>query len=267
MDRRQFRQYAASRLLSLYPEGEAGAIARWLCEEPLDEDGLEAALARLLEGEPLQYVLGKAWFYGREFNVSPAVLIPRQETELLVDEALKAVRRRSVSTPRVLDLCTGSGCIAWTMAAELKDAQVVAVDISDAALAVASTQGISGTTAPSFVKADVLATDTFPELGSFDVLLSNPPYVRESEKALMHRNVLEHEPELALFVSDSDPLVFYRAVASLAKRFLRPGGFGIVEINEAFEGPVRGIFENLSFSVGDTIFDLCGKPRHIFFEK
>lgn len=258
----------ADQLTGLYPQEEARAIVRWLREDVRDEAALKACMARLKTGEPLQYVLGYGWFFGRNFNVNPSVLIPRQETELLVDEAIREVKRRFAHLDRpvrVLDLCTGSGCIAWTMALELPGVQVTAVDISDKALETAQTQPFDAPV--RFVKADVLDTDSFPDLGQFDVILSNPPYIRQSEKALMHRNVLEHEPALALFVEDDDPLVFYRAVEKLCTRFMVEGGFGIVEINEAFGGPVSTIFAQAGFGQVRVISDFCSKDRHIFFSK
>jgi release factor glutamine methyltransferase len=219
---------------------------------------------RMASGEPLQYVLNEAWFYGRRFNVTPDVLIPRPETEILCRTVLE---RPSL---RILDLCTGSGCIAWTLALEIPGAEVVAVDISDGALKVAQTQDfseeISRTSArqPRFIKADVLG-QSLQELGQFDIIVSNPPYVMESEKAMMRPNVLEHEPHLALFVPDDDPLLFYRAVAEWALRCLKPGGFGIVEINEALAFSTEEIFRNLSFSDVHTIKDLNDRDRYVFF--
>ncbi len=253
-----------------------------------------SAFARMAAGEPLQYVVGKAYFYGREFNVTPDVLIPRPETEILCREVCEflssrcSVARlggsvRSAETsdsglkmnPKILDLCTGSGCIAWTLALENPGAGVVAVDISDRALAVASGQDFSGemasagASAPCFMKADVLAGPSAipsadaPE--SFDVLVSNPPYVMDSEKALMRTNVLDHEPHLALFVPDSDPLLFYRGIASWASFFLKPGGFCIVEINEALGPQTAGIFSASGFTHIHIIKDLNGKDRFVSF--
>lgn len=254
----------------LYPPQEEKAILHWLGQEHLPQAEYDKAIERLKTGEPLQYVLGKAWFYGRDYHVTPAVLIPRQETEILVDEALKEIRRRKLSEPRCLDLCTGSGCIAWTMALDSPGAKVEAVDISLDALKVASSQPFdTGLPAcsPRFLQGDVLRPDSLDIAGEYDVILSNPPYVRESEAALMHRNVLEHEPSLALFVSDDDPLIFYRCVAGIAARHLRRGGFGIVEVNEAFSGQVGALFSDVGLKGVRTIFDLCDKPRHVYFEK
>lgn len=223
------------------------------------------AFNRMAAGEPLQYVTGKAYFYGREFNVTPDVLIPRPETEILCREII----RHAGKAPKVLDLCTGSGCIAWTAALEIPDAEVTAVDISDGALSVASGQDFSGegcSKSPGFIKADVLGTP-LTELGRFDLIASNPPYVMDSEKALMRKNVLDHEPHLALFVPDTDPLVFYRAVAVWALALLREGGYGIVEINEAFGPQTAEIFSCAGFVSVRILKDLNDKDRFVEFKK
>ncbi len=227
------------------------------------------AFKRMAVGEPLQYVVGRAYFYGREFNVNPDVLIPRPETEILCREVCEAVGRGEA--PNILDLCTGSGCIAWTMALEIPGSSVTAVDISDGALAVAAGQDfadeISSSCAvrPAFVKADVLEGPSGVEARSFDVLVSNPPYVMDSEKALMRPNVLDHEPHLALFVPDEDPLVFYRAIAGWASSCLKPGGLGVVEINEALGPQTADIYEVAGFSDVRIVKDLNNKDRFVMF--
>lgn len=247
------------------------------------------AFRRMASGEPLQYVTGKACFYGREFNVTPDVLIPRPETELLCRAVIDFVKMKS--EVRILDLCTGSGCIAWTLALEIPGAQVTAVDVSEGALAVASAQDFADemsrtcAVAPDFLKADVLSCHPEPSLchpepslchperseGSlpshFDIIVSNPPYVMDSEKALMRKNVLDHEPHLALFVPDDDPLLFYRAVAQWALQLLKPGGFGIVEINEALGEETAEIYRRNGFSAVTIIKDLNDKDRFVSFRR
>lgn len=255
------------------------------------------AYSRMASGEPLQYVIGESWFYGRRFHVTPDVLIPRPETEILCRTVLSPLEvggmqdmpptargcmraagsTRGSSIPstfngvgRVLDLCTGSGCIAWTLALEMPGAQVIGVDISDGALAVASGQDFVeemnriGAKTPEFLKADVLG-DPLTGLGMFDVIVSNPPYVMDSEKALMRSNVLDHEPHLALFVSDDEPLVFYRAVAEWALTLLKPGGRGVVEINEALGEETADIYRDAGFSDVHIIKDLNDKDRFVGF--
>ena len=174
---------------------------------------------------------------------------------------------------RILDLCTGSGCIAWTLAHYLPDARVVGADISAEALEVASGQDISGN-APEFIRLDVLAD---PEeissaleaagMDRADLIISNPPYVRECEKRLMEKNVLNHEPGLALFVPDADPLLFYKAISRIAMAHLYPDGRGAVEINEAFGEAVRGIFTDSGFREAHIAKDLAGRDRFVFFRK
>lgn len=240
--------------------------------EVTEEASAEAmrAFGRMAAGEPVQYIIGKAYFYDREFNVTPDVLIPRPETELLVREAVNWARRSGRETMRIADLCTGSGCIAWSMAMELPGAEVTAVDISDGALAVAAGQESGSAAAgcpcevvaPKFIKADVLAGPV-EGLGTFDMILSNPPYVMDSEKALMRKNVLEHEPWLALFVPDDDPLLFYRAVAAWARQLLKPDGLCLVEINEALGRQTAEVFEDAGFRDVEVLQDLNSRDRFV----
>ncbi len=290
----EFIRASALRLQALYPEKEARSIVCMLGEELLGiknythiiEPGyqipsskealLAAAMDRLAAGEPIQYVLGKACFYGRSFNVSPSVLIPRPETEILCREALRIAgemeRKMSVNGKlRILDLCTGSGCIAWTMAAEIPGSEVLGVDISAAALKIASSQDIpeaANKFQVSFVQGDVLDEAHFPVIGEFDLILANPPYIKESEKAQMRPNVLQHEPYIALFVPDDDPLVFYRAIASLcSKRLLSPEGVCLVEINET-EGPqTEAVIKSCGFSRTTLIKDINDKNRFVEFSR
>ena len=230
-----------------------------------------SAFERMASGEPMQYVTGKADFYGREFAVSPAVLIPRQETEILCKSVCDSIALNGASQDgmTVLDLCTGSGCIAWTLALEMPGAEVSAIDISEEALAVASSQNFSaeieqsGAKAPIFIKGDVLSPGTLPVSGKFDIIVSNPPYVMESEKALMRRNVLDHEPSLALFVSDEDPLMFYRAVAQIACERLSENGLCMVEINEALGEDTAELFRIAGFANTEIVNDLNDRDRFV----
>ena len=264
-------------------------------EYEVPEEAASAALAafdRMAAGEPLQYVTGVADFYGRRFRVTPDVLIPRPETEILCRSALmqrtgcqvcgeafgsrfgSMPSEHLATVPMVLDLCTGSGCIAWTLALEIPGAKITAVDISDGALSVASSQDFSeetartGAVAPSFIKADVLAGPSASGLTDrFDILVSNPPYVMDKEKALMRPNVLDHEPHLALFVSDDDPLIFYRAIADWAHALLKPGGYAIVEINEALGEETARIYSDAGFHSVEIIKDLSDRDRFVSFRR
>ena len=182
-------------------------------------------------------------------------------------------------TLKIADLCTGSGCIAWTVALESPEAKVVAVDVSEGALQTASSQEFSeeirhsGAHAPIFIKSDLLnvlkcTSDLLHASGSeekFDVILSNPPYVKDSEKALMRPNVLDHEPHLALFVPDDDPLKFYKAVAEVASRSLSENGFGLVEINEALGPETEQVFRDAGFSKTMIVKDLSERDRFVYF--
>jgi len=275
---REFIERSISALGELYSPGEARSIVLMLCESRLGTKSfthiiepqteitadkcviVNADLQRLIQGEPIQYVLGKAEFCGREFSVSKDVLIPRQETEELVSLALKILPAGG----RVLDMCTGSGCIAWSVALESTASEVVGVDISDAALMMAESQFSDGRV--SFLKRDVLdAPDE--QLGKFDLILSNPPYILDSQKSCMRRNVLDYEPHLALFVKDEDPLVFYRAVGNWCLALMKDEGTCIVEINEDLGKMTGELFAEMGFSDIQLIKDVFEKNRLIIFSK
>ena len=276
----QFIREGSRKLEALYPLREARSLVLRLATDlcgfkPWDHivrPDLEAppvlldGLRRLLDGEPLQYITGWQEFYGRRFAVRPGVLIPRPETEILVRHA--CIKAMEMESPRVLDLCTGSGCIAWSIALEVPESAVTGVDLSREALAVARGQKellCSQTDGePLFIEADVLAEGSFPGW-PFDILTANPPYIRESEKALMQRNVLEHEPAMALFVPDGDPLLFYRAIAGHALRSLAPGGWGIVEINEALGPQTVAVFEAAGLRKVGLLPDFSGRDRFVSF--
>ena len=284
----------------LYPTAEAHSIVLMLCEsligtksythivEPkfdIDrkaEQPLTEAMLRLQAGEPIQYVIGRTDFCGRAFKVNRSVLIPRPETELLVREAVKIAGRiqrmripygKSAEPVRVLDLCTGSGNIAWSVALGVPGARVVGVDISEAALDVARSQNFSadlkssGALAPTFVAADILDTEQEFNYGSFDLVLSNPPYIMEKERPLLRKNVVDYEPAGALFVPDDDPLLYYRAVARWSQRFLSPEGKGLTEINEVLPAETVAVFRDSGFGEIDVVKDFFDKNRFVFYMK
>lgn len=296
----EFVKAGTKALESLYPQKEARSIVLMLCEEVLGTENythivepefkiddkklpdLEAAMERLKKMEPVQYVLGHTEFYGRTFKVDSAVLIPRPETELLCRDAIKLGMRvyrmrspygKNAEPVRILDLCTGSGCIAWTMALSIPGSRVTAVDISDAALEVAAGQDFAAelkskeTFKPEFIKADVLDSEQEIELGPFDMVLSNPPYIMESEKEDMRRNVLEYEPESALFVPDDDPLLFYRAIARWSQRFMSPDGVGLSEVNETLARQTETVFRAAGYAHTEIVRDLSDKNRYIIYHK
>ena len=272
-----FPQREAREMVLRYLEDRHGIRRLTHIMEPSYEVTAEVAASclsafdRMASGEPLQYVTGKADFYGREFAVSPAVLIPRQETEILCRTVLDsvAVNGTGRTDMTVLDLCTGSGCIAWTLALEMPGAKVTAVDISEEALAVAMSQEFSaemarsGAQTPVFIKGDVLLPGALQVSGKFDIIVSNPPYVMESEKTLMRSNVLDHEPSLALFVSDEDPLIFYRAVAQIACERLSDNGLCMVEINEALGEETAELFRTAGFPDTEIVKDLNDRDRFV----
>ena len=271
-----FVRDASRQLEALYPEQEARDIVLLLCEKTFgtkrythilnpdfEIDGALAAdaLRRLSSWEPVQYVTGEADFCGREFKVAPGVLIPRPETEMLVEMAKKLLK--GSRSPSILDLCTGSGCIAWSLQLDLPEAKVCGIDVSDEALEIARNQFECGS--PAFLKADILKQPAID--GEFDLIVSNPPYVLCEEKVNMRQNVLNYEPEMALFVPDDDPLVFYRAIALWSKNLLRKGGAGLVEINERLGDETAALFAGSGFEQVETIKDYFGKNRFVKFFK
>ena len=249
-----------------YGEGEAKAVVRYLLEvgygmtmtdilcgavEQQDDERLREQLLRLQAGEPVQYVVGLAEFCGRQFVVRPGVLIPRPETEDLVSLATKG-------KTHILDIGTGSGCIAITLALEMPEAQVEAWDISDDALAVARENALRLNARVDFQKKDILSVSSLASPSSissnsslsrkpFDLIVSNPPYICERERADMAQHVLEHEPGLALFVPDDDPLKFYRAIARLGLSALTPDGQLMFEINPLYAGELKKMLSDLGY--------------------
>ncbi len=214
---------------------------------------LENIVSRLLQGEPVQYILGEADFCGHIFRITPGVLIPRPETEDLVATVLSEVQ----APCSVLDIGTGSGCIAISLA--LKGLSATAMDISEEAIAVASDNAKDLNARVSFVNNDILHPQ--PTDCTWDVIVSNPPYVCQSEAAEMERHVLEHEPHLALFVPDQDPLLFYRAIAQYAVQHLRVNGRIYLECNRTYVSEVGDIFIRNHFTDIRTSQDRFGNPR------
>jgi len=259
----------------LYEASEAKALAFRLVENYLDipsykyisdpgltvdSEPLMKALDELAGGRPLQYVLGWTEFCGHRIRVKEGCLIPRPETEELVYRISDECSDIELGDEpfNILDMCTGSGCIAWSLAALFPEAMVYGCDISDDALAIACRQRVKLSGArPVLFKADVLL-DPPAGLPMFDIIVSNPPYVREKERASMRSNVLDYEPSQALFVPDEDPLLFYRAIARWAGKLLRPGGRIYLEVNEALAAETAELFP------GSSIFqDINSKNRFV----
>ncbi len=227
--------------------------------EPFTAERLTAMAQRVADGTPVQYVTGHARFYGLDFHVTPDVLIPRPETEGLVDRIVDAWASRS--DLRVLDLCTGSGCIAIALARSLPFARVEAVDISAPALAVAEDNARRLSAKVAFSRADVLHLEA-PAEPTYDIIVSNPPYIADSERADMDHRVLLHEPEQALFVPDADPMRFYMPIAQYAARALRPGGRLYFEINSLYAEQTADCLADAGLTDVRLDRDFCGRMRY-----
>ncbi len=222
---------------------------------------LEKIIEQLKNSEPVQYILGEALFAGRTFHVEPGVLIPRPETAELCDWVTLDEKARNRHPLKLLDLCTGSGCIAITLALNLPWAEVSAVDISNIALQVAKENAKRLKAQISYYLASV--EDLPREVGKWDAIVSNPPYICEKEKKNISKNVLDYEPELALFVPDEDPLRFYRAIAQYATTALKPGGSLYFEINPLYAKETRDLLAALNFCEIEVRKDLEGKERMV----
>lgn len=254
---------------------EAQAMIRVICEDVFNYDQVDVALrqeselpefapqriadiiARLRRHEPLQYIVGHARFHGHRFKVTPAVLIPRPETEQLVD---LIIDENPVSDLRVLDMGTGSGCIAISLARALKFARVDALDVSRDALAIARENADSLKVKVRFFENDMLSEQP---PATYDIIVSNPPYICWSEREAMDRNVKDYEPGQALFVPDNDPLLFYKAIAPYASSSLDRGGRLYLEINQRFGAEVKHLLENNGFDEVRIIEDSFGKVRFV----
>jgi release factor glutamine methyltransferase len=219
---------------------------------------LQRVASRLNQHEPIQYILGEATFFGRPYLVNPAVLIPRPETEDLVRIILEYAKNQNKKLT-ILDIGTGSGCIAITLAIELPQSEIIAVDISPDALSVAVANARKLGASVRFARHDVFQRLPF----SADIIVSNPPYIPERERAGMPRNVVDFEPEIALFVTDDDPLVFYRELILRAIESLSPNGILATEINERFGKEVLDLFIKHKFHEVEILKDVYGKERII----
>lgn len=265
-------------LIREYDAGEASAIAFLLLEEVAGMSRSQALMGddspqrdellhmaeRIAKGEPVQYVVGKAEFCGLTFHVEPGVLIPRPETEELVE----AVELQNVQNARVVDIGTGSGCIAISLSKKFPNAKVEGWDISDDALRIAKGNAELNESNVSFHKVDVLSVSPSEALSlaegkRVDVIVSNPPYICDKEKSDMERNVLDHEPHLALFVPDEDPLLFYRKIAELGVEILSTGGRLYFEINRAYGRETVLLLEGLGYSNVQLVQDQFGNDRMV----
>lgn len=263
-------------LSGFYPDNEISGLVRLLIEH-VTKSSMPALLSdkntkitseevlkidkiveRLQRFEPIQYILGETEFYGLPFTVNQDVLIPRPETEELVELILNENKE---SKPRILDIGTGSGCIAVSLQKHIHESSVTAWDISEKALAVAALNSKSNSVNVTFNQVDILSD--YPTNHSFDIIVSNPPYVLDSEKTDMHANVLEHEPHTALFVADNNPLLFYNRIADVAIQLLTDGGKLYFEINRAKGQETIKMLENKKFSEIRLIKDISGNDRMV----
>jgi len=275
----RYLAYLHQKLDLLYPSEEIGSFSRLLLRKlanmssvqiysdkdrnfPADTiEKLVSAIDRLADNEPIQYILGETEFCGHHFGVRPGVLIPRPETEELVDLIAKDNRGKAL---RILDIGTGSGCIAISLAKALPLSQVSAWDISPEALTIATENAVFNEVFVHFEMTDVLKYESNElQLASLDIIVSNPPYVRISEAAEMEANVLKHEPHVALFVENEDPLLFYRVISGLAVKMLKPGGSLYFEINSYLGKETLELVKTFPFKDVQLFQDISGKDRMI----
>ncbi len=228
-------------------------------------DRLNDILKQLKKGKPIQYILGHTEFYGLPFKVGPPVLIPRPETEELVEWAISSVGPQQCwgAAGSILDIGTGSGCIAIALKKHLPGFKVSAIDISDDALAIAAENARLNNVDVTFFNADILNIKSEIEIPKFEIIISNPPYVTLRDKTQMHKNVIDFEPHTALFVPEDDPLVFYKAIADFAIKNLAPNGLLFFEINESFGEETIKLLADKGFKNKELRKDMSGRDRMI----
>ncbi len=269
---KQIWEETAKQLEKVYDLKEAENVSHLLLEDafgikkvdilasenkPLDENLLYQSIERLLQYEPIQYVTGFADFYGRKFRIRQGALIPRPETEELCE---LIINDNDLENPRIFDVGVGSGCIAITLALEIKS-EVFGTDVSKHALSIAKENASTFEVAIEFEKSDVLK-ERLP-FKDLDILVSNPPYIPVSDKSNMHENVLQHEPDLALFVPNDDPLLFYRMISEKGKNALKNGGKLYFEIHERYGIETCKLLESIGYSKVLIHTDMQGKNRMI----
>jgi release factor glutamine methyltransferase len=276
--------FILNKLRTIYPEGEASQITDWVMERLTgsgkaermlyknsditgkEESQLEQFTERLIQHEPVQYVLNEVWFCGLKFYVDKNVLIPRPETEELVEWVISlpiAIGGKfPVDTLSILDIGTGSGCIPIALKRKLRKAEVWSCDVSEAALQVAKKNAEALGVDVNFFQLDFLNKEKREQLPLFDIIISNPPYVPEKDKQQMRPNVLNHEPHIALFVPDNDALIFYQAIAAFGKDHLNPGGVIYTEIHEDLSEDISSLFKSNGYNT-ELKKDMQGKERMV----
>ncbi len=294
---KEYRSQFIQELSPIYDSGEAESFFYLILEEKQKLKRIDLALNpnlifsneeiqlwnsildQLKQEIPIQYLLGKASFYGLDFEVNPAVLIPRPETEELVEWIIESQKMEDGSGKlgevgekiKILDIGTGSGCIAISLAISIPNGHVFAIDVSEKALATANKNAIVNQVEVHFIQTDILKTDdlqklptsNFPLPTYFDIIVSNPPYVRELEKQEIKKNVLDNEPHLALFVKDNDALIFYKKIAELAKKNLSQNGQLFFEINQYLGKEMFQLLEKMGFKNIELRKDIYGNDRMI----
>lgn len=274
-------QQLLARLYEIYDNREAANIADMVIEyvtgqKKIDrilykdipvngeqQEQLERLGSELLQHKPVQYVLGEAWFMDMKFRVNESVLIPRPETEELVEWILGDIKKSGNKEVSLFDIGTGSGCIPIAVRKKIPDVAVSAIDVSDSALQLAILNSIEQKVLVDFLHVDFLKEEEWNQLGQYNIIVSNPPYIRQSEEETMQDNVLKYEPHLALFVPNDDPLIFYKAIAKFALKHLKPGGSVYVEINEALGDNVVSLFKKGGFEQVLMKKDMQGKNRMV----
>ena len=275
---KEYRSYFIHELTPIFDEGEAESFFYLILENKHELKRIDLALQpnltfsadqikvwniileQLKQEIPIQYLLGKTSFYGLDFDVNPAVLIPRPETEELVDWIIKSnVAAQASKIIKILDIGTGSGCIAISLAKNIPDAQVFAIDVSAEALATAQKNAEINKVQVTFINKNILETTDLEQ--QFDIIVSNPPYVRNLEKQEIKKNVLDNEPHLALFVEDNDALIFYRKIAELAQKNLSENGQLFFEINQYLGQEMMELLEEMNFKNIELRKDIYGNDR------
>ncbi len=285
--------YYKTELALLYEDDELYAIFETVCETYLKFTKAEVkqkfesnlnqsdlikiydAAKELKKGTPVQYVLKEAFFYDLFFNVTPAVLIPRPETEELVDLILKELKTTKQRALKIIDIGTGSGCIPITLKKHIPQAEVVGIDISEKALEVARTNAVKQNVEVTFKSIDILSKDASSHISHlishhvpFSIIISNPPYIALSESKQMEARVLKHEPHLALFVEDTDPIIFYKQIIDLCRDHLEPAGYLFFELNPLFALEVKNYANTVNlFNFTELIVDMSGKNRFLKAQK
>ena len=258
-----YRMYL-DELITIYPKNEAenirnrafeslASISRSeLIKNPTSilsneiNEALLKGLAQLKQQKPLQYILGESWFYKLPFKVSPAVLIPRPETEELVELAIDFLEKQGIEK-KVLDIGTGSGCIPISIKKSIEGSNITSIDISADALTIAIENALTHATEINFLQCDFLEEKNWEHLDKYDVIISNPPYIPEEEKKLLDKNVTLYEPHLALFVEDKHPLIFYKKIADFGKTHLEKNGIILLETHENYADKVADLFNNKGY--------------------